>query len=61
MTDRATTLFSMSDGAGEPLVLLNGIAMTAVSWEVVADQYDEAYRLAISAVEGKKVELPTEF
>ena len=32
-----------------------------VSWEVVANQYDEAYRLAASAVRGKKVELPLEF
>ena len=45
MTDRATTLFSMSDGAGEPLVLLNGIAMTAVSWEVVARPLAKHYRV----------------
>jgi len=32
-----------------------------VSWEVVANQYDEAYRLAASAVKGDKVELPLEF
>jgi pimeloyl-ACP methyl ester carboxylesterase len=35
----------MSDGAGEPLVLLNGIAMTAVSWEVVARPLAKHYRV----------------
>jgi len=32
----ALPLFVRSDGAGEPLILLNGIAMTALSWEEVA-------------------------
>jgi glycosyltransferase involved in cell wall biosynthesis len=32
-----------------------------VSWEVVVDQYAEAYELAISATKGRKVELPLEF
>jgi pimeloyl-ACP methyl ester carboxylesterase len=35
----------MSDGSGEPLVLLNGIAMTAVSWEVVARPLAKHYRV----------------
>jgi len=34
---------------------------TTVSWRVVANQYDEAYRLAMSAAHGKKVDLPLEF
>ena len=34
--DESATLYHLSDGAGQALVLLNGIAMTAVSWEVVA-------------------------
>jgi pimeloyl-ACP methyl ester carboxylesterase len=35
----------LSDGAGKPLVLLNGIAMTAVSWEVVAKPLAKHYRV----------------
>lgn len=38
-------LFHLSDGVGEPLVLLNGIAMTAVSWEVVARPLAGHYRV----------------
>ena len=38
-------LFHLSDGAGQPLVLLNGIAMTAVSWEVVARPLAKHYRV----------------
>ena len=45
MTDGPAGLFSMSDGAGKPLVLLNGIAMTAASWEVVARPLAEHYRV----------------
>jgi 3-oxoadipate enol-lactonase len=40
-----TALSHMSDGAGDPLVLLNGIAMTAVSWDVVARPLAEHYRV----------------
>jgi pimeloyl-ACP methyl ester carboxylesterase len=35
----------LSDGAGKPLVLLNGIAMTAVSWEEVAKPLAKHYRV----------------
>ncbi len=38
-------LFHLSDGAGQPLVLLNGIAMTAVSWDVVARPLAKHYRV----------------
>lgn len=38
-------LHHLSGGAGQPLVLLNGIAMTAVSWEVVARPLAEHYRV----------------
>jgi len=43
--DDSATLFHLSDGAGQPLVLLNGIAMTAVSWEVVARPLAKYYRV----------------
>jgi 3-oxoadipate enol-lactonase/3-oxoadipate enol-lactonase/4-carboxymuconolactone decarboxylase len=33
------------DGEGEPLLLLNGIAMSAVSWEVVARPLAKKYRV----------------
>ncbi|MCW8985499.1 MAG: alpha/beta hydrolase [Thermoanaerobaculales bacterium] len=45
MNEKVATLSHMSDGAGDPLVLLNGIAMTAVSWEVVARPLAEHYRV----------------
>jgi len=45
MQDDSATLFYLSDGAGDPLVLLNGIAMTAVSWEVVARPLTKHYRV----------------
>jgi pimeloyl-ACP methyl ester carboxylesterase len=45
MQDDSATLFYLSDGAGDPLVLLNGIAMTAVSWEVVARPLAKNYRV----------------
>jgi len=45
VSDRSATLFHLSDGAGKPLVLLNGIAMTAVSWEAVARPLAKNYRV----------------
>ena len=45
MQGDSATLFYLSDGAGDPLVLLNGIAMTAVSWEVVARPLAKHYRV----------------
>jgi pimeloyl-ACP methyl ester carboxylesterase len=42
---KTTGLSLTSDGAGDPLVLLNGIAMTAVSWDVVARPLAEQYRV----------------
>ena len=45
MNERGAPLSHMSDGTGEPLVLLNGIAMTGVSWEVVARPLAEHYRV----------------
>jgi len=38
-------IFHLIDGAGKPLVLLNGIAMSAVSWEVVARPLAKHYRV----------------
>jgi pimeloyl-ACP methyl ester carboxylesterase len=45
VNEDAATLSHMSDGAGDPLVLLNGIAMTAVSWEAVARPLAKQYRV----------------
>ncbi len=45
MSDSNFTLFHQSDGAGEPLILLNGIAMSAASWEVVARPLAQHYRV----------------
>jgi 3-oxoadipate enol-lactonase len=45
VNEETATLFHMSDGAGDPLVLLNGIAMTAVSWEAVARPLARQYRV----------------
>lgn len=45
MNDRNFTLFHQCDGAGEPLILLNGIAMSAASWEVVARPLARHYRV----------------
>jgi pimeloyl-ACP methyl ester carboxylesterase len=39
------TLFHQIDGDGEPLILLNGIAMSAVSWDVVARPLARQYRV----------------
>ncbi len=36
MNESATVLFHQCDGDGEPLLLLNGIAMTTASWQAVA-------------------------
>ncbi len=41
----APLLFHRVDGAGEPLILLNGIAMTALSWEAVARPLAERFRV----------------
>lgn len=38
-------LFHRSDGEGEPLILLNGIAMTALSWEAVAQPLARRFRV----------------
>ena len=39
------TLHHQVDGDGEPLILLNGIAMSAVSWDVVARPLAKKYRV----------------
>jgi pimeloyl-ACP methyl ester carboxylesterase len=39
------TLFHQVDGDGEPLILLNGIAMSVVSWDVVARPLAREYRV----------------
>jgi len=45
VSEAPATLFHLSDGAGEPLLLLNGIAMSAVSWDVVARPLANQYRV----------------
>jgi pimeloyl-ACP methyl ester carboxylesterase len=45
VNESVAALSHMSDGGGDPLVLLNGIAMTAVSWEVVARPLAKHYRV----------------
>jgi pimeloyl-ACP methyl ester carboxylesterase len=45
VNENVATLSHMTDGAGDPLVLLNGIAMTAVSWEVMARPLARHYRV----------------
>ena len=45
MSDAPVTLFHQSEGDGEPLILLNGIAMSAVSWDVVARPLAKDYRV----------------
>jgi pimeloyl-ACP methyl ester carboxylesterase len=45
VNENVASLSHMSDGAGDPLVLLNGIAMTAISWDVVARPLAEHYRV----------------
>jgi pimeloyl-ACP methyl ester carboxylesterase len=41
----AAPLFHQAEGEGEPLLLLNGIAMTALSWEPVAAPLAERFRV----------------
>jgi 3-oxoadipate enol-lactonase len=41
----APPLYHLVDGAGEPLLLLNGIAMTARSWEAVARPLAERFQV----------------
>jgi pimeloyl-ACP methyl ester carboxylesterase len=53
VSNGAATLFYTSDGAGEPVLLLNGIAMTAVSWEVVARPLAKSYRVIRSDFRGQ--------
>jgi 3-oxoadipate enol-lactonase len=36
VTEAPSPIWHRTDGSGEPLLLLNGIAMTAVSWEAIA-------------------------
>ena len=45
MNEGPVTLYHQSEGAGEPLILLNGIAMSVVSWDVVARPLARQYRV----------------
>jgi pimeloyl-ACP methyl ester carboxylesterase len=45
VTGAPVTLYHQSEGTGEPLLLLNGIAMSAVSWDVVARPLAKSYRV----------------
>ena len=45
MNDKPAVLYHRSEGEGEPLLLLNGVFMTAASWEPVARPLAESFRL----------------
>jgi pimeloyl-ACP methyl ester carboxylesterase len=45
VSDVPVTLYHQIEGDGESLMLLNGIAMSAVSWDVVARPLAKSYRL----------------
>jgi pimeloyl-ACP methyl ester carboxylesterase len=45
VSDAPNPLFHQIDGDGEPVILLNGIAMSAVSWDVVARPLAKEYRV----------------
>jgi 3-oxoadipate enol-lactonase len=45
MREHATVLFHQCNGDGDPLVLLNGIAMTTVSWQAVARPLAERFQV----------------
>ncbi len=45
MTDNPVVLYHRIEGEGEPLLLLNGIAMSVSSWEPVARVLAESFRL----------------
>ena len=45
MSEAPVTIYHQSEGVGEPLLLLNGIAMSAISWEVVARPLADKYRV----------------
>lgn len=45
MARDGTLLFHQVSGAGEPLLLLNGIAMSVASWEPMAARLAEGYRV----------------
>ena len=45
MSNAPVTLYHQIEGDGEPLMLLNGIAMSAVSWDVVARPLARNYRV----------------
>lgn len=45
MSEASAMLYHQSEGAGEPLLLLNGIAMSAVSWDPVARPLAKNFRV----------------
>lgn len=45
MSEASAVLYYLSEGDGEPLLLLNGIAMSAVSWDAVARPLSKSYRV----------------
>ena len=45
MTESPPVLFHRTDGSGEPVLLLNGVAMTVPSWEIVARLLAERYQV----------------
>ncbi len=45
MNEGPVTLYHQSEGTGEPLILLNGIAMSVVSWDVVARPLARQYQV----------------
>ena len=53
MSDSPEILYHRIDGGGEPLLLLNGIAMSVSSWEPVARVFAESFRLVRSDFRGQ--------
>jgi pimeloyl-ACP methyl ester carboxylesterase len=45
VSEAPVTLYHQSEGTGEPLLLLNGIAMSAISWDVVARPLAKNHRV----------------
>jgi 3-oxoadipate enol-lactonase len=53
VSEDPTVLFHQCDGEGDPLLLLNGIAMTAASWQAVARPLAEGFRVIRSDFRGQ--------
>jgi 3-oxoadipate enol-lactonase len=45
VTEGSASLYNLIEGEGEPLLLLNGVFMTAASWQVVARPLAKSFRV----------------